>query len=511
MHFSNLSDKQQPPSTSSKETFSIQQRFNNIKISQHAPLGSVVPMDKRLVVSANVPKGTFCTMTETFEANKLAYIVRNQDKFPQIVDAHHREDYDVFLIPAKYLANSHNGKKVVHYKYSGDSTSGRVYSHKSQSLQNITRQIRHTISRDDYDDVDMENAHPRILQHICKGLNIPTPELDRYIGDRNTIIARLRELYGVSRGAIKIAILALMNGGSKEYRGLVGEGKWDSWVTDFNTEVKAVHSALAKAFPEQYAARIIKRKAAGKDYNHKASLCNVLLCEMENNILQVMFEIFKKDCKCGPTGNNAVLCFDGIMIPKDTAIDASYLRNLEKLITAKFGIVIRLEKKSMDEHVELPADIPRYEPLMSEAWMCEDEIHDEFPYIYSGMPVMANVNNHRIKNGYLNNQEFVIEERVKGLIKLSGGVVVTLLELQRDFRPSYCVTAYKVQGSTINKPHMVHEFDDMFEYCGKKRNGQYVAITRTTDAKLLTIVRKSDETDDSDDDSDESDDVMAQL
>ena len=54
-------------------------------------------------------------------------------------------------------------------------------SHARLSLLQIRREIRQTITKDLYTDVDTENAHVVILQQICKKNKVQTPKLDDYI------------------------------------------------------------------------------------------------------------------------------------------------------------------------------------------------------------------------------------------------------------------------------------------------------------------------------------------
>ena len=477
--------------------------INAIKIAEYVKELSVemIPIVKRYR-NTTKPVGTVYTMEERFDIDKLAYIVNNKEKFPEIIDSHNLEDHDVFLIPSKYLVNAvrsgEYGVKTVHYKYAGASKKGRVYADKSQSLQNITRQIRHTIARDHYHDIDMENAHPRILQHICRAHEISTPKLDEYVLDRDRIIGDMKSQYQVGKSPVKVAILSIMNGGAQNYKKLMvqsGKGT-NKWMEEFTTEVSKIHQMLARRYPTRYRQQVSKRTAHGKNYNHKASFCNILMCEMENDILQCMYATLKKD---GLVASDVVLCFDGIMILKNSRVDEDYLRKMELDITSKFGIVIRLEKKAMDEHVKLPDDIPRYEAA-DNPQVSSSDIYDEFPAVYENMPIIANSNRHRSQNNYLNNQQFTITEVPESYpdvekdatvkIAMRGGgsepITISFRELQRDFRPAYCITAYKSQGMTISEPHMVHGFDGMGS--NADRNGQYVCITRTTDVKFLTVI-----------------------
>ena len=112
----------------------------------------------------------------------------------------------------------------------------------------------------------MENAHPRILQHMCKKLGIETPELNKYVNDRNVIIDRLKIKYNTNRGAIKVAILSLMNGGSTIYKELCSKCLpkqiiTDNWIEQFKKEMTNVHESLSVIYPDRFAIQKKKRIA----------------------------------------------------------------------------------------------------------------------------------------------------------------------------------------------------------------------------------------------------------
>lgn len=467
--------------------------INNIKINTVAKKKDIDPIkmkDRHRI--AFKPEGTSVTCLEHFDLDALAYIVRNPHKFPQIVDSHHRteENYDVFDIPRKYLANANGGSKTVHYKFSGKNTDGRQYSHKSLSLQNITRQVRHTIARDYYEDYDLSNAHPNILLDICSRLKLDTPLLWHYVHHRNSTLDELMSFYSVDKGPIKICLLSIMNGGENAYNDLKKINGCHRWVEMFKLEMIGVHQALAVTYSDEFEKRVAQRQATGIDYNHEASFCNILMCRKENEILMCMFEQFKRD---GFVGNltmpKAVLCFDGIMVPKNPKITDLYLLKLEQIIELQCNIKMKVTKKPMDEGIKLPKKIPKFKGLTdSEMDLIDPDTIDEFKYIYNKMPVMANKTDR--KADYFNNEDFTILKFKKGIVSLMAKkkvINISLREFQTNFRPSYCITAHKSQGTTINKPHMIHEFNKMCS--GYRRNGQYVAITRTSDVKLLTILR----------------------
>ena len=75
----------------------------------------------------------------------------------------------------------------------------------------IRREIRQTITKDLYTDVDIENAHVVILQQICKKNKVQTPKLDDYINNtREMYLMKLMTEYNVNRDDAKRVFLVAM-------------------------------------------------------------------------------------------------------------------------------------------------------------------------------------------------------------------------------------------------------------------------------------------------------------
>lgn len=70
-----------------------------------------------------------------------------------------------------------------------------------------------------------------------------------------------------------------------------------------------LHKHFSQKNPELLQKVTEKRRSEGKDFNHQAGLTNVLICQLEDKVLMTMYEFFGKP-------EDAVLCFDGIMLPK---------------------------------------------------------------------------------------------------------------------------------------------------------------------------------------------------
>lgn len=276
-------------------------------------------------------KHTYMNLTEQFNQHKLNFIINHQDELKDgFRESCFYNNYDPFAIASKYLANSHLGKINVGYRQ--NNSVGRYYAMGSISLQSMPREIRHTIS-DDYIDIDMCNAHPVILAHLCAAKKIQIPSLKNYINNRDVLLEQLE----CDRDTAKTAILSIINGGRKAYKCLKNK---PDWLIKFKKEIKKIHSKFAEE-PEF--------ELHEKKTNKEASYMNIKLCDFENKIITVIWKALGKPSDC-------VLCFDGIMIRSDDYD----LRKLEAAVKKQLKIKINLVVKEMD-HPLILGDVTPYE------------------------------------------------------------------------------------------------------------------------------------------------------
>ena len=87
------------------------------------------------------------------------------------------------------------GKMKKVYKYSESSENGRLYG--IHSIQNLDGIVRGFLFGSTTTDFDMKNAHPHILEYICRSRNIRCPNLTEYVNNRDSIISKLK-MVGIS-------------------------------------------------------------------------------------------------------------------------------------------------------------------------------------------------------------------------------------------------------------------------------------------------------------------------
>ena len=281
-------------------------------------------------------------LTECFDQHKLNFILKNKKKFKkQMRKSCFENDHNPFTIMEKYLEKSRKGKIKVTYKQ--NKGKGRFFAVGGLSMQSLPREVRQTIGCSFYIDIDMVNCHPVILSFLCHQRNIPCKYLDRYISNRDELLAKLK----VDRETGKVAVLSFMNGGAKAYNQLEYH---PSWIKKMKKEIDNIHKQFS--LDEAFDSHRQTRENKGITYNHKGSYMNILLCDFENKILQEMWKFFG-------SATNGVLCFDGLMLPAAGKYD---LEACVSFIFETLGIQMALKIKPMDEGFDLGnVDIPKYE------------------------------------------------------------------------------------------------------------------------------------------------------
>lgn len=225
---------------------------------------------------------------------------------------------------------------------------GRVNPFKGIGLHNIRRELRQTLAKDYYVDIDMENAHPSILLQICKSNKITCKYLEDYNNNREKHLENIMNVYNVSRDDAKRLFIRLMY-----------LGGFENWASDLKLEkakptnfilkIKDELKKIGIIFNETYKdlGKLIennKKQKNIKQYNEASSVISYVLQEWECQILQTMYNymvekdiIKNKDC---------VLCADGIMIPKQT-YKPELLNELHEIVKEKYSLEIKFTQKEM--------------------------------------------------------------------------------------------------------------------------------------------------------------------
>jgi hypothetical protein len=196
-------------------------------------------------------------------------------------------------------------------------------SHSRLSLLQIRREIRQSITKDLYTDVDIENCHIVILQQICKKNKVETPKLDDYVNNRETYLNKLMTEYNVNRDDAKRVFLVAMYCGN-----FLLEGDEPDYYKELVAETRSIAQLITSQNPDiKSMVEMMKDEEIISNLNGK--VLSHYLQEFEHVILNEVFMycVSKKYI----VDNNCSLQADGIMIPKVNMKD-SLLNELNKHI-----------------------------------------------------------------------------------------------------------------------------------------------------------------------------------
>lgn len=225
---------------------------------------------------------------------------------------------------------------------------GRQYVQESKELnyQMMKKELRHTLAKDNYIDVDMENAHPVLLTYILKEHNISHPELYDYVINRETKLKSIIEKCKCNRKVAKELLLVIL------YLGNIENYLKDNeitelppkWVYEYDEEMKKNADNIYKLNTE------LTKKAGitKRDKNPKSSLLSVIIGVEENKVLmeaKTFLEMkgFTIDC----------LMFDGFFVRKPCNLTNEVLQNLSDHILQTLQYNIIFTTKPMNNGINL--------------------------------------------------------------------------------------------------------------------------------------------------------------
>jgi len=227
------------------------------------------------------------------------------------------------------------------YKQSGFA---RVFAEKGLGLQQFSRDIRNLLAKKYYFDIDMVNAHPTILLKLCKDNNWACPNLERYVADRDTILAELGEKYDINKSDIKVCMNTLMYLGGLPYDCKIGE---DKFLNDYRVEMFAIANNIKAAYPSIYS-KTSKDRLTDRD---KLSTCmSFVLTTEEHKILMAINKFLESNKR-----NVDVLMYDGCLVrklPDETEFNMRLLIETEKAILNDTGYDVKLAVKPLETSIQ---------------------------------------------------------------------------------------------------------------------------------------------------------------
>ena len=253
-----------------------------------------------------------------------------------------------------YLKGQLDGTGITRtYKFADGKHFGRQFDH--SGLQGMQKCIRGILCDGVISDLDIVNCHPNILSYICRQNDIPCPNLDYYIKNRDKILNLLQHEHNYDREDAKKRFLKSTNSSYPHKR-----HDYD-FLDAYDAEMKKIQKQIVEV--KEY--NFIKPKVKKGD-NEEGSFINLCLCYHENKILMKAYDFLasKKVEIC-------TLSFDGLM--HYGAEDTKLLNELNAYISneyidAGFKFVYKPHSKS----IRVPKDFDSSSvPNKSYKMMCK--------------------------------------------------------------------------------------------------------------------------------------------
>ena len=260
------------------------------------------------------------------------------------------DKYTQYTLLRDYCCNmvSNNYKLATEYKYANNKTNGRIFVNGKMGLQRIWNKFRGILCDNINYDLDMKNAHPTILLYLCKLHNIPHYELERYVINREFLISEFMNEEGKTKEEAKIAFITSINNAllitklNKSNSKVMVNIK-NKYFLSYDKEIKTIQQSLKLHYKEDL--KIIEKQGTA---NIEGRLTNILLCKIENEILQKNIEYVSKIYNLIVN----VPMFDGFMVDiksiEDRRLDINTIINKLDYLSLEYGIKWSLKNHNID-------------------------------------------------------------------------------------------------------------------------------------------------------------------
>ena len=304
---------------------------------------------------------------EYFDLIKAKYIIDNYEDIKSVFRPESEErlnniNLDPLTIFKKYVSKSSASKKVksantIKVTYKQNNNVGRYFASGSLSLQTLPREIRQTISNDYYYDIDIKNCHPVLLRQYARSKKLSSKYIKIYNKLRDDLLDGYATEYNVNKDEVKKSFLSILNGG-KTFLNMKGDDI-PVFVQEFKKEVINIQQYIFENEPIYKKLGIANAKKKQELYKSKSSnelgsTMNIMLCDIENKILQAMIKYLNDQ---NFIKSSVVMVFDGFMILKENVKDVDInelLRSLETYVHDELNYKIQLDVKPMNNIIKLP-------------------------------------------------------------------------------------------------------------------------------------------------------------
>ena len=247
----------------------------------------------------------------------------------------------------KYLKLVKNNEASITYTQTKNIKYGRVCPKNALGLFSIRREIRHTLARDNYIDIDIVNCHPVLLYQICDFYEIKCKYLKQYIDNRTELLNEVMTKYNVSKDDAKQLFIQLLYYGTFESwceNHNISDNTPLKFIIKFKCELNMIGEIIVSKNPKLCKAIQSRKEEQNiKNFNIKGSVCSYFLQEYESRILECIYLYCVKN---KIISNNAVLCADGIMIPRNN-YKIDLLDEFKKIVSEHLQFDLKFTTKDM--------------------------------------------------------------------------------------------------------------------------------------------------------------------
>ena len=277
----------------------------------------------------------------------------------------------------------------VQYEFCKSHKMGRVYPVNSLGYCTTRKEIRHTLCNGIYVDIDIENAHPNILNQLT---NKQHTVLNDYCENRDKYFDILCSHYSLPSHGInydwrtnedtrdtckELFISCILYNGlyiSWETRNGLASQSPPDFYNELMSEMREIHRVLIEKNPEFYAK--LQDSKSSTDYDNSEGALVSWVCQDSERKIQetkVAYLIKKKLI----VKKNVVLCYDGEQIKYSNLIDDKLLRNIENEIMNANNFTLKLKLKGFENgfkpeqlDFEMPNEntLPYEMPILINYW-----------------------------------------------------------------------------------------------------------------------------------------------
>lgn len=228
---------------------------------------------------------------------------------------------------------------------------GRVYaSGKYISMGSFPREIRSTLAKDNYVDIDVNNCHPVLAVQLCDKFGIPCDELRNYVNNREDYLKKCMEEFKCCRDAAKVLFLQIMYGGSYSSWAKNNDISTENpeWLKKFEKNVVSIYDKLLEKYSDEVK-YLEEHGKPEKEYNKTGACISWILQHEECKILDCMLNYI---ANYGKGITNCILCFDGFMMLKEK-YTPDLLKKLEDYIFRQLNYKVKLSVKEFTDAINL--------------------------------------------------------------------------------------------------------------------------------------------------------------